>query len=90
MANVPEPDPSPEPEMDGVDETAPVSKPLAADHAESLGWDTSYDLNRPSPRNAASRFLPVLLYVEDLETKTRKIASAAKLRSKSPVQTCGT
>jgi hypothetical protein len=75
--HVPEPDTSPEPETDGVDETAPVSKPLAADYAESLGWNTSYDLNSPSPSNAASQFLPVLLYVEDLETKTRKIASAA-------------
>lgn len=75
--HVPEPDTSPESETDGVDETAPISKPLAADYAESLGWNTSYDLNSPSPRNAASQFLPVLLYVDDLETKTRKIASAA-------------
>jgi len=76
--HVPEPDSSTEPEIDGVDENASATKPLAADQAESLGWHTSYDLNTPSVHNAASQSLPVLLYVEDLETKTRKIGSAAK------------
>jgi hypothetical protein len=55
-----------------------IAKPLAADHAESLGWYTSYDLTTPSRHNADSRCLPVLHYVEDLETLTRKIGSAAK------------
>jgi very-short-patch-repair endonuclease len=76
--HVPEPVPPEEPEIDEVDENTPLSKPLAADYAESLGWQTSYDLTKPSPRNAASQCLPVLLYVEDLETRTRKIGSAAK------------
>jgi hypothetical protein len=55
-----------------------INKPLAADHAESLGWNTSYDLARPSRHNTDSRCLPVLHYVEDLETITRKVSSAAK------------
>jgi len=55
-----------------------MAKPIAADHAESLGWTTSYDLTTPSRHNADSRFLPALHYVEDLETLTRKIGSAAK------------
>ena len=61
---------------DGPDEE--MAKPIAADHAESLGWNTSYDLTKPSRHNADSRFLPALHYVEDLETLTRKIGSAAK------------
>ena len=52
-------------------------KPTAADHAEALGWKTSYDLTVPSEHNADSRFLPVLHYIEDLEALTRKIGSAA-------------
>src|ERR1051325_11388210 len=55
-----------------------TDKPLAADFAESLGWNTSYDLTKPSNHNADSQFLPVLHYVDDLETLTRKIGSAAK------------
>ncbi|MGH9661129.1 MAG: DUF4011 domain-containing protein, partial [Bryobacteraceae bacterium] len=54
------------------------AKPLAPDHAESLGWNTSYDLTTPSRHNADSRFLPLLHYVEDVETLTRKIGSAAR------------
>lgn len=72
---VPEPDLSPDSD-DGEDATA--TKPNPADVAEALGWDTSCDLSAPSKRNVNSAALPVLLYVEDLETKTRKIASAAK------------
>ena len=73
---VPEPDVSPEP-GDSDEETA-ATKPNPADVAEALGWNTSYDLSAPSARNANSATLPVLLYVEDLETRTRKIGSAAK------------
>lgn len=65
-------------ESNGVGDDAFASKPLAADRAEALGWHTSYDLNTPSAHNTASQFLPVLHYVEELETKTRKISSAAK------------
>ena len=61
---------------DGPDEE--MAKPIAADHAESLGWNTSYDLTKPTRHNTDSRFLPALQYVEDLETLTRKIGSAAK------------
>jgi hypothetical protein len=75
---VPEP-PVDEPETDGFDdENAVASKPLAADHADSRGWNTSYDLTKPSRHNTDSRSLPVLLYVEELETLTRKVGSAAK------------
>jgi very-short-patch-repair endonuclease len=75
----PVPEPPDEPQTDGFDdENASSSKPLPADHAESLGWNTSYDLTKPSRHNADSRFLPVLHYVEDLETLTRKVSSAAK------------
>ncbi len=77
--HVPEPEASFEPETDGVDdENASVSKPLAADYAEAIGWHTSYELNTPSKYNAASEFLPVLHYVEALEILTRKIGGAAK------------
>lgn len=74
--HVPEP-PSP-PGEHSVDVPEEDAKPLAPDHAESLGWKTSFDLTAPSRHNADSRFLPVLHYVEDLETLTRKIGSAAK------------
>lgn len=73
--------PVPEPNLPPVEPDTPedeITKPLAADHAESLGWNTSYDLTTPSRHNADTRFLPVLHYVEDLETLTRKIGSAAK------------
>ncbi len=73
--------PVPEPNLPPVEPDATddeTNKPLAADYAESLGWNTSYDLRKPSKHNADSRFLPVLHYVEDLETLTRKIGSAAK------------
>jgi hypothetical protein len=74
---VPEPPPAlQEPAI--LDPAEKETKPLAADYAESLGWDTSFDLTAPSRHNADSRFLPLLHYVEDLETLTRKIASAAK------------
>jgi very-short-patch-repair endonuclease len=73
---VPEPDVSPE--FDDHEPQETPSKPNPADIADALGWQTSYDLTAPSAHNADSQALPVLLYVEDLETKTRKISSAAK------------
>lgn len=74
---VPEPPlPPHQSDTDGSEEE--MAKPIAADHAESLGWNTSYDLTKPTRHNADSRFLPALHYVEDLETLTRKIGSAAK------------
>jgi hypothetical protein len=72
------PDPDPSPEFDDAELEEGTSKPNPADIAEALGWQTSYDLMTPSAHNPDSRVLPVLLYVEDLETKTRKIGSAAK------------
>jgi hypothetical protein len=78
LRHVPDPDPSPESEIEGVDQNTSPSKPIAADYAESLGWRTSYDLTLPSAHNATSQVLPVLHYLEDLDTRVRKIGSAAK------------
>lgn len=57
--------------------------PLAADHAESLGWNTSYDLTTPSGHNADSRFLPVLHYVED-EDFASNLSLVEKMRQDFP------
>src|SRR5262245_43535613 len=72
--------PVPQPNLlpGGADRDDQSNKPLAADVAESLGWNTSYDLATPSTHNADSQVLPVLHYLDDLETLTRKIGSAAK------------
>ncbi len=59
-------------------EAPPLQQPLAADHAASLGWNTDYDLTAPSRFNAGSPCLPVLHYLEDLETLSRKLGAAAK------------
>jgi very-short-patch-repair endonuclease len=63
-----------------ADEMAPAarkSKPSASDYAATLGWPTSYDLPASS-ESENSEVLPVLHFVEGLETLTRKIGSAAK------------
>jgi len=52
-------------------------KPSAADHARSIGWPTSFDLD-DAAEDSDDTTLPVLHYVEQLETLTRKIGSAAK------------
>src|SRR5579884_3392619 len=64
---------SPVPEPDGYD----GKKPAAADYAKSIGWATSYDLDDVE-EGANDAVLPVLHYVEQLDTLTRKIGSAAK------------
>lgn len=48
----------------------------AVNFAEELGWNTSFDLEEARGENASR--LPVLLYQEQLDTVSRKIASAAK------------
>ena len=48
----------------------------AKDHAEELGWNTSFDLDEADNQDAA--YFPVLQYQESLDTVSRKIASAAK------------
>jgi very-short-patch-repair endonuclease len=62
--------PVPEPDI-GEGET-----PSAKDYADKLGWNTSLDLDEASADNEA-RSLPVLHYQEQLDTISRKIASAA-------------
>ena len=62
---VPEPDRNVEP------------KPSAVDHAKAIEWPTSFDLDDVA-EVADDTTLPVLHYVEHLETLTRKIGSAAK------------
>ena len=62
FAAVPEPDIAGEP-------------PPAKDYADELGWDTSFDLGNSDER---AQGLPVLLYHEQLDSLSRKIASAAK------------
>jgi len=78
--------PVPEPDI-GVAEMVPEGrdtsevsqrKMSAADYAESLGWETSYDLEEHSYNAESGGFLPVLHYLEGLERITRKIGSAAK------------
>ena len=77
--------PVPEPEFgtegaelaDGETSEFSPAKPSAYDYAAALGWRTSYDLS-PSADSENSDVLPVLHYVEGLETLTRKIGSAAK------------
>ena len=49
--------------------------PPAGDYADALGWDTSFELGHSDERANA---LPVLLYHEQLDALSRKIASAAK------------
>lgn len=72
---VPEPDPAFYSNLRG--ESPGSSKPPAAEHARICGWKTSYDLEQASSHGNAP-ILPVLHYVEGLESLTRKIGSAAK------------
>lgn len=60
----------PEPEFEGAE------RPAAKDYAAELDWNTSFDLDAAPDDSASS--LPVLHYQEQLDTVSRKIASAAK------------
>lgn len=51
--------------------------PTPKDHADDLGWNTSFDLDDANDHDNA-KSLPVLLYQEKLDTVSRKIATAAK------------
>jgi len=62
--------PVPEPQYIG-------EAPLAKDHAEQIGWNTSFDLNE-AHEEGNTKSLPVLHYQEKLDTICRKIATAAK------------
>jgi hypothetical protein len=64
--------PVPEPDI----ETAET--PNAKEHAEQLGWSTTYDLDDLHSKSDNGRSLPVLHYSEQLDTLSRKIASTAK------------
>lgn len=75
--HVPDP-PSIDEQPDATGEDTPLQKPLAADHAASIGWNTEYDLTAPSRFNAGTPCLPVLHFLEDLETISRKLGAAAK------------
>src|ERR1019366_7648840 len=61
--------PVPEPDAEG--DKAPPAK----DYAETLGWNISFDLDAT---DGVAQTLPVLHYHEQLDTLSRKIASAAK------------
>jgi hypothetical protein len=63
--------PVPEPEPSGEDDG-----PAAKDYAEELGWNTGFDLDEVEDANAQA--LPVLHYHEQLDTVSRKIATAAR------------
>src|SRR5216683_992551 len=63
--------PVPEPDIENGGELPP-----AEDHAVELDWNTSFDLD--SGENQNEELLPVLHYQEQLDTVSRKIASAAK------------
>jgi very-short-patch-repair endonuclease len=81
---LPVPDPDPDIAVTGLApegadlREAPQPKISAADYAKALGWETSYDLEGRLSDAQSSNFLPVLHYLEGLETVTRKIGSAAK------------
>ena len=61
--------PVPEPDVEGD------KGPTAKDQAEALGWNSSFDLEAAA---GMAQTLPVLHYHEQLDTLSRKIASAAK------------
>jgi hypothetical protein len=63
--------PVPEPDIENGGEFPP-----AEDYAVELDWNTSFDLE--SGENKNEELLPVLHYQEQLDTVSRKIASAAK------------
>jgi very-short-patch-repair endonuclease len=62
--------PVPEPEIEGIE------RPAAKDHAAELGWNTSFDLD--AVKDDGPQPLPVLHYQEQLDTVSRKIATAAR------------
>jgi len=62
--------PVPDPDIEGIE------RPAAKDYATELDWNTSFDLDAVKDDNAQS--LPVLHYHEQLDTISRKIATAAK------------
>jgi very-short-patch-repair endonuclease len=55
-------------------QTSRKGKPTAKDHAETLGWNTSYDLDDDAQEDVVCR---VLHFHEQLDTVSRKIATAA-------------
>ena len=55
-------------------QTSSKGKPTAKDHAETLDWNTSYELNDDAEKDAVFR---VLHFQEQLDTVSRKIATAA-------------
>ncbi len=59
-----------EPEFNGPE------RPSAKDYADDLAWNTSVDLDAAQANSA--QCLPVLHYQEQLDTVSRKIATAAK------------
>ena len=58
-------------------DTSSLAKPPAQEYAAALGWNTSFDLE-PGAESDFSATLPVLHYIEGLESVTRKIGAAAK------------
>ena len=63
----------PEPEEDEYEE-----KPSAAEYAAELGWRTSYELRDVSKPKNFDGSLPVLHYVERLDSLFHEISGAAK------------
>jgi hypothetical protein len=63
--------------FEGEETGSRTVKPSAQVTAEFLGWQTSHDLDL-GENGGNSDALPVLHYIEGLETLTRKIGSAAK------------
>jgi Protein of unknown function (DUF4011) len=63
--------PVPEPEPSGNGDS-----PTAKDYADELGWNTGFDLDESEVGNPHA--LPVLHYHEQLDTVSRKIATAAR------------
>lgn len=66
-------EPVPEP-----DENEFGEKPSAADYAAELGWKISYELSDVFEPESYDGSLPVLHYVEKLDTLFRRISGAAK------------
>jgi hypothetical protein len=60
---------------DAVGSESTAQKRTAEEHAQFLGWNTSFDLDGRGVETSALR---VLHYVDDLEAVTRRIGSAAK------------
>ena len=74
---VPVPEPDPVFEFGLASPIDNSQKPPAAEHARDIGWTASYDMEL-SPDGDGVATLPVLHYIEALETLSRKIGSAAK------------